>query len=73
MTIGYSLEEDLGGTNHEWAIDRIVRHQGSHSDAEFEIQWTAGDKSWLPYHEVSHLRAVADYFEAIGVTGIENL
>jgi len=65
--------EDLGGTNHEWAMDKILCHRGSHSDTDFEIQRTTGDRSWLPYHEVSHLRALADYFEAIGVTGIENL
>jgi len=65
--------EDLGGTNCEWAVDRILQHRGSHLDAEFEIQWTAGNKSWLPYREVSHLKALNDYFEAIGVTGIENL
>jgi len=33
----------------------------------------AGDKSWLPYHELSHLRVLTDYFKAIGMTGIENL
>jgi len=65
--------EDLGGTNCEWAVDKILWHWGSHSDADFEIKWTARDESWLPYHEVSHLRTLADYFEAIGVTGIENL
>ena len=65
--------KDLGGTNHKWAVDKVLRHRGSHSDTEFEIQWTAGNKSWMPYDEVSHLRAIADYFEALGVTGIENL
>ena len=65
--------KDLGSTNCEWAIDKILRHRRSYSDTEFEIQWTTGDKSWLPYHEASHLRAITDYFEAIGVTGIENL
>jgi len=79
MMIDYSPDEGMiklktwGGTNREWAVDKVVRHCGSYSDAEFEIKWTAGDKTWLPYHEVSHLRALADYFEAIGVTGIENL
>ena len=65
--------EDLGSTNYEWAVDKVLRHRGSYSDAEFEIQWMTGDKSWLPYHEASHLRAVTNYFKAIGVTGIENL
>jgi len=33
----------------------------------------AGNKPWLPYHELSHLRALANYFEVIGVTRIEHL
>ena len=57
----------------KWAINKVLRHCGSYSDTEFEIQGTTGDKSWLPYHKASHLRAITDYFEAIGVMGIENL
>ena len=58
---------------HKWAINRILRHRGNHSNTKFKIQWMAGDKSWLPYHEVSHLRALTNNFKAIGVAGIENL
>ena len=54
-------------------MEKVLRHRGSHSNAEFKIQWTAGDKSWLLYQEVSHLRALTDYFEVLGVTGIEYL
>lgn len=64
---------ELGGTGREWAADKIICHRGSHSDAEFKVQWTAGDQSWLPYEEIAHLKALTDYFEAIGVDGIENL
>ncbi|KAI5986289.1 hypothetical protein EDC04DRAFT_1557970 [Pisolithus marmoratus] len=39
----------------------------------FEILWMAGDKTWLPYDDISHLKALADYFEVIGVDGIGNL
>lgn len=39
----------------------------------FEVQWSAGDRTWLPYNEIAHLKALADYLEAIGVDGIEKL
>lgn len=48
---------ELGGESREWAVERIIRHVGSHADAQFEVQWTAGDKTWLPYDEVAHLKA----------------
>ncbi|KIK12994.1 hypothetical protein PISMIDRAFT_18298 [Pisolithus microcarpus 441] len=64
---------ELGGSGREWAVDWILRHHGSHSDAMFEVLWVAGDKTWLPYDEVAHLKALADYFEVIGIDGIGNL
>ncbi|KIO05301.1 hypothetical protein M404DRAFT_25454, partial [Pisolithus tinctorius Marx 270] len=64
---------EFGGTNREWAVDRIIRHHGSHADATFEVQWTAGDRTWLPYEDVAHLKALSDYFEVIGVDGIDEL
>lgn len=64
---------EFGGSGREWAVDKITCHRGSHSNAEFEVQWTAGDRSWLPYDEVAHLKALTDYFEAIGVDGVEGL
>ncbi|KIO07511.1 hypothetical protein M404DRAFT_24008, partial [Pisolithus tinctorius Marx 270] len=64
---------EFGGTSCEWSVDRIIKHHGSHSEASFEVQWTAGDRMWLPYDEIAHLKALTDYFEAIGVDGIEKL
>ena len=64
---------DLGGTGKEWAIEKILAHRGSHSDAMFEVQWVSGDRSWVPYSDLEHLRPLQEYLEAIGVEGIENL
>ncbi|KIN99114.1 hypothetical protein M404DRAFT_78798, partial [Pisolithus tinctorius Marx 270] len=64
---------ELGGTSREWAVDQIINHRGSRSEATFEVQWTAGDRTWLPFDEVAHLKALADYFEALGIDGINEL
>ena len=64
---------ELGGTAREWTVDKILSHQGSHSDAKFEVLWTSGDKTWLPYGEIAHLRALTDYFEILGVNNITQL
>lgn len=76
----YRISDDFGNNSfrvelpdNEWAVDRIIRHRGSHADAMFEVQWTAGDRTWLPYDEIAHLKALADYFEVIGVDGIKDL
>jgi len=50
-----------------------VNHNGAGSDALFEVEYTTGDRVWLPYHEVSRLEAVGQYLEALGVRGIRHL
>ncbi|KAJ8481441.1 hypothetical protein ONZ45_g15313 [Pleurotus djamor] len=52
------IDEDYR-TESEWAVDAIVSHYGSKKDAVFQIRWTSGDLTWLPYHQVS--RTFADY------------
>jgi len=64
---------ELGGTTREWTVDKILSHQGSHSDAKFEVLWMSGDKTWLPYGEIAHLRVITDYFEIIGIDSITQL
>ena len=32
----------------EWAVDKIMSHKGSKSDALFEVRWKSGDPTWLP-------------------------
>lgn len=34
---------DLGGEGKEWAVERILTHRGSHSDAIFKVQWVSAD------------------------------
>jgi hypothetical protein len=57
----------------EWAIERILSHSGRRADAQFEIQWKSGDKSWLPYDRVEKLEVLKDYFNVLGVTNVSEL
>jgi len=57
----------------EWAVDKILSHHGSKRDAVFEIKWQAGDITWLSYAEISHLQALIDYLELLGIEKIDNL
>jgi hypothetical protein len=71
---GWQLNQiaDLG-TPEEWSISRIVDHNGQGTDSLFEVEYSSGDKVWLPYHEVSRLEAVGQYLETLGVPGIQHL
>ncbi|KAE9384840.1 hypothetical protein BT96DRAFT_757615, partial [Gymnopus androsaceus JB14] len=64
---------DFGDASAEWAVDRIISHSGSRSDAMFEVQWTSGDITWLPYSKISHLEPLAEYLEALGFHSIAEL
>lgn len=57
----------------EWTINKIRSHSGAGEDAFVEVEWKAGDIIWLPYADISHLDALAEYLELIGVTNINNL
>jgi hypothetical protein len=57
----------------EWAVDRILSHTGFGENATFEVRWRAGDTTWLPYNQISHLQALATYLELLGVTHISVL
>ncbi|KAG2748592.1 hypothetical protein P692DRAFT_201654812, partial [Suillus brevipes Sb2] len=50
----------------EWAVDRVLSHKGTRGDADFEILWKSGDRTWLPYQQVKHLDALKDYFNIVG-------
>ena len=54
-------------------MDRIPLHIGRGSDAEFEVQWSTGDVTWVPYHDVKHLQKLDEYFEALGIHGVRQL
>ncbi|KAG6819623.1 hypothetical protein H0H93_010082 [Arthromyces matolae] len=58
------------GEDREWAVDQIVTHSGAKKQAIFEILWKTGDKSWLPFGQISHLHALDKYLEAMGIKNI---
>ncbi|KAG6835343.1 hypothetical protein H0H93_002433, partial [Arthromyces matolae] len=61
------------GEDREWAVDQIVTHSGAKKQAIFEILWKTGDKSWLPFGQISHLCALDKYLEAMGIKNISDL
>ncbi len=63
----------FGEQPQEWAVERIISHVGRGRDAEFEVQWSTGDVTWVPYHDVRHLQALTEYYEALGVTHARQL
>ena len=60
-------------TDDEWAVDHIKSHSGSKSDALFEVQWKTGDTTWMPYYQITHLQALTDYLDLLGVSKISKL
>ena len=64
---------ELGGMTCKWTVNKILSHQGSHSDAKFEVLWMSGNKMWLPFGEIAHLHALTDYFEILGIDNISCL
>ena len=66
--IGGDLEAD-----DEWAVDRIILHAGSGTDAVFEIKWKSGDITWLPYYQITHLNALTKYMDLLGISKISTL
>jgi hypothetical protein len=70
------LDNQIGGEvdpEGEWAVDKILSHSGSKEDSIFEIKWKAGDVTWLPYAEISHLQALPDYLEVLGIDKVSDL
>ena len=64
---------DTPDTEGEWAVDRILSHSGSRTDSIFKIKWKSGDITWLPYYQITHLRALTDYLDLLGESHIRNL
>jgi hypothetical protein len=41
------------GVLEEWSVSKVADHHGQGTNALFEIEYTTGDRVWLPYHKVS--------------------
>ena len=64
---------DAPDTEGEWAVDRILSHAGSKANTVFEIKWKSGDITWLPYYQITHLRALTEYLDLLGEKNIHKL
>jgi hypothetical protein len=56
----------FGQNPTEWNIDHILSHSCHGKDALFEVQWTTGDVTWVPYVELRDTIAMDGYLEAMG-------
>lgn len=65
--IGEGIRDD------EWAVDGIKSHAGAKANALFEVQWKSGDVTWLPYYQITHLQALTDYLDLLGVKRVSKL
>ena len=63
----------FGGKPEEWIVESIVSHHGKGTSSKFEVQWKAGDRTWVPYCEVAHPIALDRYCELMGAEGPQNL
>lgn len=64
---------DFGDPEPEWSVERILSHSGSGTDAVFEVKWTSGDVTWLPYLYIGQLTALNEYLERLDLTDIRDL
>jgi hypothetical protein len=70
------LDTQIGnadGTEGEWAMDSILGHAGSKVKVTFEIRLKTRDVTWLLYYQVSHLHALQQYFDLLGIANISQL
>jgi transposase InsO family protein len=57
----------------EWTANRVVSHVGKGASATFEIEWLAGDRTWLPLDEASKFNVFQDYLDICGVDSASEL
>lgn len=63
----------FGDEPREWVVIRILAHSGRGTSADFQVQWSNGDVTWLPFSEARHLQALDSYCEAMGIIHPRNL
>ncbi|KAF9255413.1 hypothetical protein L218DRAFT_800591, partial [Marasmius fiardii PR-910] len=50
----------------QWKIEQILSRTGKQYSASFEILWSSGDKTWLPYFEIQDMPCIKEYFDLLG-------
>ena len=64
---------DTPDTEAEWAVNHILSHTGLKNDSVFKIKWKSGDVTWMPYYQITYLRALNEYLYLLGVKDIHKL
>ena len=67
------LSPGEGQLEGEWAVEIFLAHSGSLENALFQVQWKAGDVTWLPYYQIVHLNVLSIYLDLLGVEDISKL
>jgi len=63
---------ELGGSNGEWMINRILTHRGSNTDLEFKVEWSSGDQTWVPHLDLEGSTALGEYLKFLGVKDVSD-
>ncbi|OCH84410.1 hypothetical protein OBBRIDRAFT_692892, partial [Obba rivulosa] len=61
------LDLDDPEGKREWFIGKILLHCRSATDAIFEVLWTSGDCTWVPYVQIPNVAILSDYLELLGI------
>ena len=60
-------------TEGKWVVDRLISHSGSGANSLFEVKWTSGNITWLPYYQITYLQVLSKYLDLVGVQKISQL
>ncbi len=60
-------------SSSKWAVEQIIGHSGSKTEALFHVKWKSGDVTWLPYKKTDHLDALSEYLDMLGIKNISQL
>lgn len=57
----------------QWRIDKVISHSGAKHNEVFQVLWSTGDSTWMPYAEIGDLPCVIEYLELLGLEDISQL
>ena len=70
MDMQLALGKDSEG---KWAVEKILAHSRSGKESVFQVQWKAGDITWLPHYQIVHLNVLPVYVNLLGVEDVSKL
>ncbi|KAJ3772407.1 hypothetical protein FB446DRAFT_788707 [Lentinula raphanica] len=57
----------------QWKIERILSHCGYQKHAVFQVLWSTGDETWMPFFEIEKLPCLQEYLELLEIESIDQL